>query len=216
MELTSAQLAKYIKGPDFPTGGQIMNTPQEIRDIYKTGIGHHPHPRHLAGGPVDAQRQDDLHHQRALHREQVDARRAHRRRRAVAQAAASARRQGSVDRRRADCAGAEGRRRQADGDGVSLQAHAAPVELPGQPDVSGADREPARRQAGAARAAPDPLAVPALPARGRPRPAQARARGAEDAHPHPRRLRDRLRRARRDPEDRPQVRRQGRTPPRRS
>ncbi len=39
MELTSAQLAKYIKGPDFPTGGQIMNTPQEIRDIYKTGTG---------------------------------------------------------------------------------------------------------------------------------------------------------------------------------
>ena len=39
MELTSAQLAKYIKGPDFPTGGQIVNTPQEIRDIYKTGSG---------------------------------------------------------------------------------------------------------------------------------------------------------------------------------
>ena len=39
MELTSAQLGKYIKGPDFPTGGQIMNTPQEIRDIYKTGSG---------------------------------------------------------------------------------------------------------------------------------------------------------------------------------
>src|SRR5262245_37620930 len=39
MEMTSAQLAKYIKGPDFPTGGQIVNTPQEIRDIYKTGAG---------------------------------------------------------------------------------------------------------------------------------------------------------------------------------
>ena len=39
LELTSAQLCKYIKGPDFPTGGQIMNTPQEIRDIYKTGSG---------------------------------------------------------------------------------------------------------------------------------------------------------------------------------
>src|SRR5436853_1347662 len=33
LELTSAQLGKYIKGPDFPTGGEIMNTPQEIRDI---------------------------------------------------------------------------------------------------------------------------------------------------------------------------------------
>ena len=39
MDITNAQLCKYIKGPDFPTGGQIMNTPQEIRDIYKTGSG---------------------------------------------------------------------------------------------------------------------------------------------------------------------------------
>ena len=39
MELTSAQLCKYVKGPDFPTGGQLMNTAQEIRDIYKTGSG---------------------------------------------------------------------------------------------------------------------------------------------------------------------------------
>jgi DNA gyrase subunit A len=39
MELTNAQLCKYIKGPDFPTGGQILNTPDEIKDIYKTGSG---------------------------------------------------------------------------------------------------------------------------------------------------------------------------------
>ena len=39
LELTSAQLGKYIKGPDFPTGGLIVNTPQEIREIYKTGAG---------------------------------------------------------------------------------------------------------------------------------------------------------------------------------
>ncbi len=39
MELTSTQLCKYIKGPDFPTGGMIMNTQAEIRDIYKTGSG---------------------------------------------------------------------------------------------------------------------------------------------------------------------------------
>jgi DNA gyrase subunit A len=37
--LTIAQLTKHIKGPDFPTGGQIMNTQQEIREIYKTGSG---------------------------------------------------------------------------------------------------------------------------------------------------------------------------------
>jgi DNA gyrase subunit A len=39
MELTNVQIVKYIKGPDFPTGGQIMNTVPEIRDIYKTGSG---------------------------------------------------------------------------------------------------------------------------------------------------------------------------------
>src|SRR5438874_2692278 len=39
MELTNAQLCKYIKGPDFPTGGEILNTPEEIKDIYNTGSG---------------------------------------------------------------------------------------------------------------------------------------------------------------------------------
>jgi DNA gyrase subunit A len=39
MEISNAQLNKYIKGPDFPTGGQIMNTPAEIKEIYKTGAG---------------------------------------------------------------------------------------------------------------------------------------------------------------------------------
>ncbi len=38
-ELTSAQLARYIKGPDFPTGGHILNSPAELRDIYKIGQG---------------------------------------------------------------------------------------------------------------------------------------------------------------------------------
>lgn len=28
-----------IQGPDFPTGGQIINNQQEIRDVYKTGSG---------------------------------------------------------------------------------------------------------------------------------------------------------------------------------
>jgi DNA gyrase subunit A len=38
-ELSSAQLARTIKGPDFPTGGHILNSPQELRDIYKAGQG---------------------------------------------------------------------------------------------------------------------------------------------------------------------------------
>jgi DNA gyrase subunit A len=38
-DLTSAQLCRWIKGPDFPTGGQILNSPDEIKEIYKTGSG---------------------------------------------------------------------------------------------------------------------------------------------------------------------------------
>jgi DNA gyrase subunit A len=37
--LRSAQLCRYVKGPDFPTGGQILNSAEEIKEIYKTGAG---------------------------------------------------------------------------------------------------------------------------------------------------------------------------------
>jgi len=33
------ELLKHIKGPDFPTGGQVLNTRAELRDIYETGQG---------------------------------------------------------------------------------------------------------------------------------------------------------------------------------
>jgi DNA gyrase subunit A len=38
-DLSSAQLCRYVKGPDFPTGGQILNSAEELRDIYKSGSG---------------------------------------------------------------------------------------------------------------------------------------------------------------------------------
>ena len=38
-ELGSAALCRYIKGPDFPTGGRILNTPDELARIYETGSG---------------------------------------------------------------------------------------------------------------------------------------------------------------------------------
>jgi DNA gyrase subunit A len=38
-DLSSVQLCRYVKGPDFPTGGQILNTSEEIKEIYKTGSG---------------------------------------------------------------------------------------------------------------------------------------------------------------------------------
>ena len=38
-DLSSVQLCRYVKGPDFPTGGQMLNSPQELKEIYKTGSG---------------------------------------------------------------------------------------------------------------------------------------------------------------------------------
>ena len=38
-DLTSVQLCRYVKGPDFPTGAQMLNSPEEIKEIYKTGSG---------------------------------------------------------------------------------------------------------------------------------------------------------------------------------
>jgi len=38
-DLSSLQLCRWVKGPDFPTGGQILNTPDELKEIYKTGSG---------------------------------------------------------------------------------------------------------------------------------------------------------------------------------
>jgi DNA gyrase subunit A len=33
------QLCRYIKGPDFPTGGQILNSAEELKQVYNTGSG---------------------------------------------------------------------------------------------------------------------------------------------------------------------------------
>src|SRR5437867_4296922 len=37
--LTSKDLCKYVKGPDFPTGGEILNSRAELRAIYDSGQG---------------------------------------------------------------------------------------------------------------------------------------------------------------------------------
>jgi topoisomerase-4 subunit A len=38
-EATLAQLTKHVKGPDFPTAGEIITPAAEIREMYKTGNG---------------------------------------------------------------------------------------------------------------------------------------------------------------------------------
>ena len=36
---STSDLMKHIKGPDFPTGGEILNNRTELREIYETGQG---------------------------------------------------------------------------------------------------------------------------------------------------------------------------------
>jgi DNA gyrase subunit A len=38
-DLSNVQLCRYVKGPDFPTGGQILNSADDLKDIYKSGSG---------------------------------------------------------------------------------------------------------------------------------------------------------------------------------
>jgi DNA gyrase subunit A len=44
-KLECKELLKYIKGPDFPTGGLCTNSKKELREMYETGQG----PVHLRG-----------------------------------------------------------------------------------------------------------------------------------------------------------------------
>jgi DNA gyrase subunit A len=37
--IEAKDLLKYIKGPDFPTGGQILNSKKELREMYQSGSG---------------------------------------------------------------------------------------------------------------------------------------------------------------------------------
>ncbi|HQZ38365.1 MAG TPA: DNA topoisomerase 4 subunit A, partial [Vicinamibacterales bacterium] len=38
-DLSSVQLCRWVKGPDFPTGGHVLNSPTELKEIYRTGSG---------------------------------------------------------------------------------------------------------------------------------------------------------------------------------
>jgi DNA gyrase subunit A len=38
-DLSSVQLCRWVKGPDFPTGGQILNSVDELKEIYRSGSG---------------------------------------------------------------------------------------------------------------------------------------------------------------------------------
>ena len=175
-ELGNAQLCRYIKGPDFPTGGQILNSPEEIKAIYRTGSGS---IRLRGTWDIGAETRstktifiDSIPY--TVDKSQL-----------VEQIGEIVERRKlpqlldvkdvSTDDVRIAARAEEGRRRE-DGDGVPLQAHAAAGHVPRQPHVPHPDREPRSRPARAARSEVDALALPPLPARGRDRASRARAR----------------------------------------
>jgi DNA gyrase/topoisomerase IV subunit A len=38
-ELSNRELCRTVKGPDFPTGGHLISTPEELKNVYETGHG---------------------------------------------------------------------------------------------------------------------------------------------------------------------------------
>ncbi len=44
----SKSLMRWVKGPDFPTGGIIVDSKESIAEAYMTGRGLVPHPRQVA------------------------------------------------------------------------------------------------------------------------------------------------------------------------
>ena len=65
-DLSTLQLCRWVKGPDFPTGGHILNSPDELKEIYRTGSGSIRAARDLGIGPDLARQQADLHHEHSV------------------------------------------------------------------------------------------------------------------------------------------------------
>jgi DNA gyrase subunit A len=129
------------QGTRLPTGGQILNSPDELKEIYKTGSA----AIRLRGtwdiGPENAIDQDDLRGERALHvnKAQLVER--------IAEVVMSRKLPQLLDVKDLSTEGRthrdrdeEGRRREDD-HGVPLQAHAAPDQRRREHDVSDPHRE---------------------------------------------------------------------------
>ena len=148
-KLETKDLLKSIKGPDFPTGGQILNSKKELREIYETGQGavrlrgEWKLEERARGGqniivtsiPYAVNKSTLV----ARIGEIITDRK-------LPRAGGRARR---VDQGRAGRDGVEERLRRRAGDGVPVQAHPAADELQRQPHLPGAHRE--RRRSGTPR-----------------------------------------------------------------
>ena len=149
----ASQLCRYVKGPTSRPAARSLNSADELKEIYETGQGAIRLRGTWEAGPATRASKTIVITSIPYARQQVGARRAHRRHRRRPQAAAAARREGRVDRRRAHRARAQEGRRRADGDGLPLQEHAAPDELRREPHLPRPDRESRGRPARAPRSA---------------------------------------------------------------
>ena len=174
------EVLKHVRGPDFPTGGQLLSSKRELREVYETGQGslklraewklEEPKKKGnpsiiITSIPYAVERKTIVEKiaeviiSKKLPRAARRARREHRR----------------VPRGVRD----QGGHRPAAGHGVPVQAHAARHQRAGQPDLPRARRGQRRRRAAAPRPGQHPQALPRLPHGGREEAARVRPRAAQ-------------------------------------
>ena len=151
-----------VQGPDFPTGGQIINTKEELREIYRPARARSSFAGRPSWSPRAATR-----FCRSLRFRSASTRRRWSNGSAKSSSAASClgdRGSRSFDRRDSRRPDAEEGRRRKQSLGVSVQEHAAAEQFQRQPDLPGSDGESGSRCAEPTESEGNALALPALSA----------------------------------------------------
>ena len=166
----SKSLLKWVKGPDFPTGGIIVDSKESDRRSLHDRARLVPHPRPMDPGRGRARHLGRGHHRNSLAGAEVAAGREDRRTAQREEAAAGRRRQGRIRRRHPPRDRAEiprGRSRTDDGIAVPADRARKPdfaepqrADQGPHPQGGGARRMPARMARPSARRAAAPLQLP--------------------------------------------------------
>ena len=189
-ELPLERILKSIHGPDFPTGGVILNSARGDPADLRHGAGDDQASRAVraASRPAGV----DSGHVDSVRNREGCAGRADRRADREGAGAAAHQRQRPEHRRRADLAGTQAWCQCRCGAGVSLQELAAADQLQHQSHVPAACRRSGGRGSRPAGFEDDSPAIPGLPPGDRHPAAPVRAAEPARTDPHPRRLRHRL------------------------
>ena len=166
----SKSLLKWVKGPDFPTGGIIVEFKGKHRRSLHDRARLVPHPRQVDPGRGRARHLGRRHHRDPVAGAEIPAGREDRRTAQREEAAAGRRRQGRVGRRRPPRDRAEiPRGRSGADDGIAVPAHRAReqdfaepqrADQGQDPQGGGTCRVPARMARPSARRAGAPLQLP--------------------------------------------------------